>query len=196
MERFCKIGIIMERNHDSEWEEPTFIQPKKMGDITRQGLQPQPKKVEAICQLTAPQNCRQSRHFIGMVNFYRDMWSRRSHLIAPLSAMMSKDVPWKWGEEQQQAFEEVKRVVAKETLLAFPQFDKPFHVYMNASKHRLGAVIMQEGKPLAFYSRRLKSAHKNYTTGEKELLSKVETLKEFRNTLLGQKIIVHTDHYR
>ena len=162
--------------------------------LTRNGMQPQPKKVEAICRLAAPQNRRQLRHFLGMVNFYRDMWRRRSHLIAPLSALTSKDVPWKWGEEQQQAFEEIKRVVSRETLLAFPQFDKPFHVYTDASKHQLGAVIMQEGKPLAFYSRKLNSAQKNYTTGEQELLSIVETLKEFRNILLGQKIIVHTDH--
>ena len=84
--------------------------------------------------------------------------------------------------------------MSKETLLTFPQFDKPFHVYTDASKHQLGAVIMQEGKPLAFYSRKLNSAQKNYTTGEQELLSIVETLKEFRNILLGQKIIVHTDH--
>ena len=93
--------------------------------LTRNGMQPQPKKVEAICRLAAPQNRRQLRHFLGMVNFYRDMWRRRSHLIAPLSALTSKDVPWKWGEEQQQAFEEIKRVVSRETLLAFPQFDKP-----------------------------------------------------------------------
>jgi len=53
---------------------------------------------------------------------------------------------------------------------------------------------MQEGRPLAFYSRKLNDAQKNYITGEQELLSTVETLKEFRNILLGQKIIVHTDH--
>jgi transposase InsO family protein len=129
-----------------------------------------------------------------MVNYYRDMWRRRSHLLAPLSALTSKDKPWKWGPEQQEAFEEVKKVISKETLLAFPRFDKPFHVYTDASNHQLGAVIMQEGRPLAFYSRKLNNAQKNYTTGEQELLSIVETLKEFRNILLGQKVIVHTDH--
>jgi hypothetical protein len=58
----------------------------------------------------------------------------------------------------------------------------------------LGAVIIQEGKPLAFYSRKLNSAKTRYTTGEQELLSIVETLKEFRDIVLGQQVILHTDH--
>jgi RNase H-like domain found in reverse transcriptase len=71
-------------------------------------------------------------------------------------------------------------------MLAFPRFDKPFHVYKD----------MQEGRPLAFHSRQLnRAAQKRYTPGEQELLSRVETLKEFRNiVLIGQKVIVHTDH--
>jgi hypothetical protein len=71
---------------------------------------------------------------------------------------------------------------------------KEFHVYTDASNKQLGAVIMQEGKPLAFYGRKLSSAQTRYTAGEQELLSIVETLKEFRSILLGQKDIVHTDH--
>jgi RNase H-like domain found in reverse transcriptase len=104
--------------------------------------------------------------------------------LGPLTTLMAKEVPWKWGKEQQEAFEEIKKVISKDTMLAFPRFDKPFHVYTD----------MQEGRPLAFYSRKLNRAQKRYTTGEQELLSRVETLKEFRNILLGQKVIVHTDH--
>jgi hypothetical protein len=62
---------------------------------------------------------------------------------------------------------------------------KEFHVYTDASQNKLGAVIMQEGKPLAFRSRNLNSAQTRYTTGEQKLLSIVETLKEFREILLG-----------
>ena len=99
---------------------------------------------------------------------------------------MNKKTKWKWGPEQQKAFEEIKAVISKETLLAFPDFNKTFHVYTDASDYQLGAVIMQEGKPLAFYSRKMTDTQKKYTTGEQELLSIVETLKEFRNILLGQ----------
>jgi hypothetical protein len=80
-------------------------------------------------------------------------------------------VKYKWGEEQQRAFDQIKKKVSKETLLAFPDFEKEFHVYTSASNKQLGEVIMQEGKPLAFYSRKLNSAQARYTTGEQELLS-------------------------
>lgn len=162
--------------------------------LTRNGVQPQPKKVEAIIRLNVPKTKRQLRHFLGMVNYYRDMWRRRSHILAPLTSLISKDVPFKWTQEHTEAFEEMKAVIGKETMLTFPDFNKKFHIYTDASNTQLGAVIMQEGKPLAFYSRKMNSAQRRYTTGEQELLSIVETLKEFRNILLGQDLVVHTDH--
>jgi transposase InsO family protein len=129
-----------------------------------------------------------------MVNYYRDMWIRRSHVLAPLAKLTSKTVPFKWGEEQQKAFDTMKRIIGKEVLLAYPDFDKEFVIHTDASHYQLGAVISQDGKPIAFYSRKLKPEQTRYTTTERELLSIVETLKEFRNILLGQRIVIHTDH--
>jgi Reverse transcriptase (RNA-dependent DNA polymerase) len=91
--------------------------------LTCQGIQPQPKKVEAILRLSALQNRRQLRHFLGMEKYHRDVWQRRSHSLAPLTTLTAKEVPWKWGKEQQEAFEEIKKVIGKETMLAFPRFD-------------------------------------------------------------------------
>jgi hypothetical protein len=88
----------------------------------------------------------------------------------------------------------MKELIARETLLTYPDFIKPFEIHTDASQVQLGACISQEGKPVAFYSRKLNPAQTRYTTTERELLSIVETLKEFRNILLGQQIIVHTDH--
>ena len=89
----------------------------------------------------------------------------------------------------------MKQLIAKETLLAYPDFDKKFTIlHTDASDFQLGTVIMQEGKLLAFYSWKLTTAQRNYTTTEKELLSIVGTLKEFRNILLGYEIEVFTDH--
>ena len=129
-----------------------------------------------------------------MVNYYRDMWQRRSHILAPLTSLSAKTAAWKWSDECDEAFEAIKRAIARETLLNFPDFNKEFHIYTDASDYQLGAVIMQDNKPLAFYSRKLNKHQRRYTTGEQELLSIVETLKEFRNILLGQRLVVHTDH--
>jgi RNase H-like domain found in reverse transcriptase/Reverse transcriptase (RNA-dependent DNA polymerase) len=162
--------------------------------ISKQGVSPTTKKVNAIANIATPTNKKEFRHFIGMVNYYRDMWIRQSHILAPLAALTSKTAKWQWGEEEQKAFDTMKRVISKETLLAYPDFDKPFVIHTDASHTQLGAVISQDNKPIAFYSRKLKPEQTRYTTTERELLSIVETLKEFRSILLGQRIEIHTDH--
>ena len=129
-----------------------------------------------------------------MVNYYRDAWIRRSDILAPLADLTGSTATWQWTETEQKAFDAIKKVLAREVLLAHPDFDRPFEIYTNASKRQLGAVIVQGNKPIAFYSRKLTSTQLNYTTTERELLAIVETLKEFRNILLGQRIVVYTDH--
>ena len=128
-----------------------------------------------------------------MINYYRGIWIRRSDILAPWAKLTSKEGKWKWTEEHQNAFDTIKRIVSQETLLRHPNFNKPFEVHTDTSKNQLGAVISQEGHPIAFYSRKLNSTQLNYTTTERELLAIVETLKEFRNILLGQEIKFLTD---
>ena len=162
--------------------------------ISREGIQPMKNKVEAIMKIAEPKNRRELRGFIGIVNYYRDMWIKRSHVLAPLTGLTSTNVKWEWGPKQQAAFKMAKRIMAREVILAYPDFKKPFQVHTDASHYQLGAVISQEGKPIAFYSRKLNDAQTRYTTTERELLSIVETLKEYRNILLGHEIEVFTDH--
>jgi hypothetical protein len=78
-----------------------------------------------------------------MINYYRDMWQKRSHMLAPLTGLVSPRVQYKWGPEQQKAFDEIKQKVSQETLLAFPDIEKEFYVYTDASHKQLGAFIMQ-----------------------------------------------------
>ena len=98
----------------------------------------------------------------------------------------------KWNHNHQKYFGEIKRVLAKETILNYPKFDRPFDIHKDASD--MGAFISQDGKPLAFYSSKISSVQKNCTTTGRKFLSIVEPLKEFRNILQGKIIKVHTEH--
>ena len=129
-----------------------------------------------------------------MVNYYRDMWPKRSETLAPLTSMTSTTAKFQWTLGCQQVFQKMKKIIATQTLLTYPNFHKPIIIHTDASKVQVRACISQEGKPIAFYSRKLNPAQTRYTTTERELLSIVETLKEFRTILFGQRLIVYTDH--
>lgn len=162
--------------------------------LTREGIFPIAKKVEAIHQLAPPTTRKQLRSFIGMVNYYRDMWQKRSHILDPLTELTSKKKRFVWEKVHQEAFDKIKSIISKETMLNYPDFNLPFEIHTDASDRQLGAVIMQNGKPIAFFSRKLRPEQRRYTVTEKELLSIVETLKEYKGILLGHEIRVSTDH--
>jgi hypothetical protein len=156
--------------------------------ITRNGIQPVHKKVEAIQCITPLITKKQVQPFIGIINYYQDMWPRRSEILAPLKWLTSKDVPFQWIDIEQQVFDKIKAIVCREVLLLYPDFNKPFHIHTDASHYQLGAVISQNNSQIAFYSCKLQPAQIRYTTTERELLLIIKTLKEF------QRIMVHTDH--
>ena len=87
-----------------------------------------------------------------------------------------------------------KATIAKEVVLAYPDFSKVFEIYTDASTTQLGAVITQDNRPIAFFSRKLSVMQAKYSVTEIELLAIVETLKEFKGMLWGQQIKVYTDH--
>jgi hypothetical protein len=137
------------------------------------------------------------KSLIGMIQFYRDMWQRCSHILSPLidSASGKKgNTKIIWTNEMDEAFIQIKQMISEEVFLTYPDWDKPFEVHTDASDKQLGAVISQDNKPIAFFSQRLSKSQRNYTTTEKELLSIVECLKQFRNILFGYEIHVYSDH--
>eukprot|EP00957_Ditylum_brightwellii_P095543 7277349-Ditylum_brightwellii.AAC.1 len=87
-----------------------------------------------------------------------------------------------------------KNIISQEVLLAYPDFNILFEIHADASGTRLGVVISKRGIPVVFYSCKLNSAQRNYTTMEQELLAIIETLKDSKNILLGQRIMVYTNH--
>ncbi len=102
-------------------------------------------------------------HFLGMVQYYRDMWAKHSEMLAPLSNLVGecgemkttrknkvKKTPWNWDSTHQIAFDNVKATIVKDVVLAYPDFSKPFEIYTNSSTKQLGAVITQENRLIAF----------------------------------------------
>jgi hypothetical protein len=164
--------------------------------ISREGIKPDPKKIQGIMDMQKPRTTTEARALVGMVQYYRDMWRRRSHIISPLTEVSSgpENKKLTWTDDLKKAFHELNQMVARETLLNYPDWSKPFEIHTDASDRQLGAVISQKGKPIAFFICRLLKAQRNYTTTEKELLSIVECLKQFRGILFGYQINVFSDH--
>ncbi len=149
--------------------------------LTPRGLKPWKKKIDAILHMDCPCNATELRIFIGCVNYYRDMWPSHAHVLKMLTNQsgLKKKAPIKWIDEMQQAFDKMHLLMAANALAAYPDHNKQFDVYADASDFQLGACIIQEKRPVACFSQKLTKSQQNYTTMEKEILSIVATLEEF-----------------
>lgn len=108
--------------------------------------------------------------------------------------LSSIKIKFKWTEEQDQSLQRMKEELAKQTLLMYPDFNKPFKVYTDTSSIQIRAAITQEGAPITFFSQKMTRVQINYIVIEKELLSIVETLQTYQTILLGHWIIIYSDH--
>ena len=126
--------------------------------INREGIKPQPKKIEKMLALKAPKNKTELTSFVGMINYYRGMWQGRAHMLAPLTKMCGSKEKFEWSTGAQEAFELVKNRISNEAMLVHPDFSKPFDVHADSSGYQLGGVVSQEGRPIVFFSKKLNSA--------------------------------------
>jgi hypothetical protein len=160
------------------------------------------EKVEAVRNWTTPTTIKDVEKFLGFANFYQHFIKNFSMIAAPLNVLKGGKVEkvWKWESEEQNAFDAIKKVITSEPVLTLPNKEGKFQVEVDASNVGTGAVLSQEqqGKwhPVAFMSKSLLDAEKNYEIYNKELLAIVKALKAWRQYLIhaNQQFEVWTDH--
>lgn len=168
--------------------------------IDREGVHMMTDKVKAIKDWPIPKSIEDIRSFLGTIGYYRRFIRMFSEIAQPISSLLSKGTTYTWGKEQQQAFEALKEAVSKEPTLILPDPSQPYVVTTDASGFAVGAVLQQDHghglQPIAYLSKKMLPAERNYPVHEQELLAIVVALRSWRHYLHGShfRIIVKSDH--
>jgi hypothetical protein len=168
---------------------------KFLGHIVgRNSVKPDPQKVQAVQDWAEPRDVSQLRSFLGLTNYFSKFIDHYARRALPLTALLKKGVPFHLGPAAQAAFAELKTQLASAPVLAIADPSKPYQVVADASKHDLGGILLQDGHPVAYESRKLKPAEQNYATHERETLAVIHCLRAWRCYLQGAEFEAHTDH--
>ena len=181
-----------------------FVQPKVcyLGNIvSADGVEPDPAKIQAVIDYPVPTNVKELRQFLGLANYYRRFVQDYSRIASALFKLTQKAVhhSFNWTEQCTVAFKELKKKLTTPPILAFPRFDREFLLATDASDSAIGAVLSQvhdngTEKVIAYWSRQLSKAERNYSTIEREALAIVKAVKEFYPYLYGHEFVLQTDH--
>ena len=162
--------------------------------ITDEGLKPDPEKIKAIKMMPPPTNKKELQTVLGMITYLSKFAPQLSETTKPMRDLLKDDIEFSWDKPQEEALHKVKQIITAQPVLAFFDPRKPITLQVDASKHGLGATLMQERKPVAFASKSLNSTEQNYAQIEKELYAILFGCKRFHQYLYGQKVTVESDH--
>ncbi len=170
--------------------------------VSEEGIRPDPAKLLSIKEWARPQSVYDVRAFLGLANYFRRFIYNYAKIAAPMYELVKGNVSRRkapttmvpWGPQHDAAFEKLKEVLVNPPMMKLPDFNKPFQVITDASDYALGAILIQDGKPIAYESRRMIPAERNYHTTDKELLAVVHALQVWRCYLEGGTFKVMTDH--
>ncbi|KAL5481461.1 hypothetical protein EMCRGX_G021622 [Ephydatia muelleri] len=162
--------------------------------ISANGIRPDPAKVTAIQEMPEPAGVSDVRRFLGMCNYLSRYVPRLSEVSEPLRKLTEAEATFGWGVEEKSAFEKLKELISDQQRLAFYDVRKPVVIQCDASTVGLGAVLMQEGRPVASVSRSLSKSEKNYVAIELECLAIVFACQKFHQYIFGKKVRIETDH--
>ena len=168
--------------------------------VSHEGIKPDPTKVQAMTDFPAPRNISTLRSFLGTTGFYRSFIQDYSKKAAPLNQLLKKDQPYAWSKAQQDAFDTIKAHMTTAPILAYPDFNRRFSLYTDASKQGLGAILGQkdaEGKRehvVLYISRSLTVPESHYGSSELECLGVVWAVLKLQRYLWHQEFDIYTDH--
>ena len=170
-----------------------------LGQIrNKNGILPDLKEISVVKNFPIPKNIKNIKQFLGLAGYYRRFIEGFSKKSTPLTQLLKKDVPFKWTDRQQTAFDILKDELCKEPSLQRPDFDKPFILTTDASGFAIGAILSQgeigKDKPIAYASRSLNTHEVKYDSYNKEALAIVYFVTYFRHYLYGSKFKIVTDH--
>ena len=171
-------------------------------DVLDKGFEMEKLKVGAIEEWKPPKNVRGVREFVGFCNFYCHFIKLFSEIACPLHDLTKVGQLWTWGEKEQHAFNTLKQIVTEALVLIHADPDKKFQMETDASSYAYGAVLSQKAEdkkhhPVAFYSKSMNPAERNYRISDKEALLIIKGLQHWRHWLEGTKepVRIITDHH-
>ncbi|XP_071905702.1 uncharacterized protein [Coffea arabica] len=162
--------------------------------VSKDGIAVDPAKVEAVMNWKQPETPTEIRSFLGLAGYYRRFIQDFSKIAGPMTELTKKGNRFIWTPKCESSFQELKKRLTSAPVLVLPDGEKGYAVYSDASGEGLGCVLMQNGKVIAYASRRLKPHEQNYPTHDLELASVIFALKKWRHYLYGVTFEVYTDH--
>ncbi|XP_049881979.1 uncharacterized protein K02A2.6-like [Pectinophora gossypiella] len=166
--------------------------------INKEGLRPDPSKLDAISNAPRPENVTQLKSFLGMLNYYGRFIPNLSTMLHPLHALLKKGVDWKWNVDCEKSFEEAKRCLLSERVLAHYEEGRELVLSVDSSAYGLGAVLAHryaEGeRPISCVSRTLNAAERGYSQLDKEALAIIFGVTKHHQYLFGRRFTLRTDH--
>ena len=165
--------------------------------ITPEGVKPDPEKIKAVIEYPTPKNVKNVRQALGFFGYYRRFIKNYAAKAKPLTALLQKEKPFEWKEEQEESFQTLKSCLINAPILVYPDFEKTFTLTTDASDHSIGAVLSQKidgfDHPVAYLSKTLNGAERNYCSSEKEMLAALIAMDHFRPYLISKKFILQSD---
>ena len=162
--------------------------------ISKDGVMVDPSKIEAVSNWNRPKNASEIRSFLGLAGYYRKFVEDFSKVAALMPNLSKKNKKYEWTDDCENSFMELKWRLTSAPILTLPESNKGFDMYSDASLLGLGAVLMQDGKVIAYASRQLKEHERNYPVHDLELAAVVFALKTWRHYLYGAQCRIYTDH--